>query len=79
MPNITHAGTNCGLPRWLSNKECTCNAGAAGSMPESGSSAGEGTGGLHWQLTSVFLPGESHGQRRLAGNSPWGLKESDIT
>ena len=79
IPNITHAGTNCGLPRWLSNKESTCKAGAAGSMPESGSSAGEGTGGLHWQPTSVFLPGESHGQRRLAGNSPWGLKESDIT
>ena len=22
-----------------------------------------------WQLTPVFLPGESHGQRRLAGHS----------
>ena len=27
-----------------------------------------------WQLTSVFLPGESHEQRRLAGYSPWGGK-----
>ena len=25
-----------------------------------------------WQLTSVFLPGESHGQRSLTGCSPWG-------
>ena len=25
-----------------------------------------------WQLTPVFLPGESHGQRNLAGYSPWG-------
>ena len=25
-----------------------------------------------WQPTSVFLPGESHGQRSLAGYSPWG-------
>ena len=25
----------------------------------------------------VFLPGESHGQRRMAGYSPWGCKESD--
>jgi len=25
-----------------------------------------------WQPTSVFLPGESHGQRSLAGGSPWG-------
>ena len=29
--------------------------------------------------TPVFLPGESHGQRSLAGYSPWGLKESDTT
>ena len=24
---------------------------------------------------SVFLPGESHGQRSLVGHSPWGRKE----
>ena len=27
--------------------------------------------------TSVFLPGESHGQRRLLGYSLWGRKELD--
>ena len=27
-----------------------------------------------WQPTPVFLPGESHGQRSLAGHSPWGCK-----
>ena len=27
-----------------------------------------------WQPTSVFLPGKSHGQRSLAGCSPWGRK-----
>ena len=32
-----------------------------------------------WQPTPVFLPGESHGQRRLGGYSPWGHKESDMT
>ena len=32
-----------------------------------------------WQPTQVFLPEESHGQRRLAGYSPWGCKESDVT
>ena len=32
-----------------------------------------------WQPTPVFLPGKSHGQRRLAGYSPWGHKESDMT
>ena len=32
-----------------------------------------------WQLTPVFLPRESHGQRTLAGYSPQGLKELDST
>ena len=27
-----------------------------------------------WQLTPVFLPGKSHGQRSLAGYTPWGCK-----
>ena len=27
----------------------------------------------------VFLPGKSHGQRNLAGNTPWDHKESDLT
>ena len=32
-----------------------------------------------WQPTLVFLPGESRGQRSLAGYRPWGRKESDTT
>ena len=32
-----------------------------------------------WQPTPVFLPGESQGQSSLAGHSPWGRKESDMT
>ena len=32
-----------------------------------------------WLPIPVFLPGESHGQRSLAGYSPWGSKESDMT
>ena len=32
-----------------------------------------------WQPTPVFLPGESHGQRSLAGYSPRGCKGSDTT
>ena len=27
-----------------------------------------------WQLTPVFLPWKSHGQRNLVGYSPWGHK-----
>ena len=30
-----------------------------------------------WLPTPVFLPGEFHGQRSLAGYSPWVCKESD--
>ena len=47
----------------------------AGSIP--------GSGKIPWrraqQFTPVFLPGEFHGQRSLAGCSPWGHKESDTT
>ena len=32
-----------------------------------------------WHPTSVFLPGEFHGQRSLVGYSPWGHKEMDTT
>ena len=32
-----------------------------------------------WLPTPVFLPGESHRQRSLAGYSPWGHTESDTT
>ena len=32
-----------------------------------------------WQSTAVFLPVKSHGQRSLAGHSPWSCKESDTT
>ena len=32
-----------------------------------------------WQPTSVFLPGESDGQRSLEGYSPYSRKELDMT
>jgi len=32
-----------------------------------------------WQPIPVFLHEKSHGQRSLAGYSPWGLKETDTT
>ena len=32
-----------------------------------------------WQPTPVSMPGKSHGQKSLAGYSPWGHKESDMT
>ena len=32
-----------------------------------------------WQPTPVFFLVKSHGQRNLAGYSPWGRRESDMT
>ena len=32
-----------------------------------------------WQLTPVFLLGESYGQKSLVGYSPWGRKDSDMS
>ena len=46
-----------------------------GSIPGSGRSPWR----RKWQPTPVFLPGESHGRRRLVGYSPWGHKKSDTT
>ena len=66
--------TSSGLPQWLSGKESACNAGATGDLdliPASGRSLGGGHGNP--------LQYSSHGQRNLAGYSPQGLKESDLT
>ena len=35
---------NCGLPRYLSGKESTCNAGDTGTIPGLGRHPGEGNG-----------------------------------
>ena len=49
--------------------------GDMGLIPGSGRYPGGGNG----NCTPVFLPGKSHGQKSLAGSSPWGHKESDTT
>ena len=55
--------------------KCACNVGESGSISGSGRSPGEGDG----KQLLYFLPGGSHGQRSLAGYSPWGHTESDPT
>ena len=32
-----------------------------------------------WPHTPVFLPGKSHGQRKVVGYKEWGHKESNTT
>ena len=34
---------------------------------------------VYFRVTPIFLPGKSHGQRSLAGYSPCGPKEWDMT
>ena len=51
-------------------QETTCNAGDLGSIPGSESS----TWRRKWQPTPVFLSGEFHGQKGLAGYSPFGQR-----
>ena len=55
-------------------KNPSANAGDArdvGSIPGLGRVPGVGNG----KTATVFLPGKFHGQRRLAGCSPWVPKE----
>ena len=51
------------------------NSGDMGSIPGSGKSPGEGKG----NPLQYSCLGNPHGQRSLAGNSPCGQKESDMT
>ena len=55
-----------GFPGDLEVKASAWIAGDLGLIPGSGRSPEEGK----WQPTSVLLPGETHGQRSLVGNSP---------
>ena len=70
-----HTHFNTGLPGDSDGKESACNAGDPGSIP--------GLGNICWRMKlqpiPVFWPGEFHGQRSLAGYSPWSLKELDTT
>ena len=63
------------LPWWFSSKESACSAGDTGDRLDSW--VRKIPWKMAWQPTPVFLPGEYHGQRSLAGYSQWGLKESD--
>ena len=64
-----------GFPGGLDGEESACNAGDLSSIPGLGRSPGEGHGN---PLQYSYLE-NPHGQRSLAGYSPWGYKESDMT
>ena len=64
-----------GFPGGSDCEESACNAGDLGLIPGLGRSPGGGHGNP-LQYSCLENP---HGQRRLAGYSPWGRKESDMT
>ena len=71
------ASSEIGLPRWLSDKESTyqCRKHRCGFN----SWVGRIPWSRKWQCIPVILPGKFQRQRRIAGYSPQGGKESDTT
>ena len=71
---LKRLSSNTRLPQCSDGKESACNVGDLGLIPELGRSPGGGMA-----THSSILVENSHGQRSLAGYSPWGRKESDTT
>ena len=60
-----------GFPGGTVVKNLPANARDAGVISGLRRSPGEGTHFWKWQLTPVFLPGKSYGQRSTVGCTPW--------
>ena len=73
--NQVQTRLSVGLSRWFRGKESTCQCRISG--------FDLWVRKISWsrkhQPTLLFLPGKSHRQRSLVGNSPEGRKESDMT
>ena len=88
LPGNTSVWTSGGLFPTVFYAECNIQKGfpgGSGSLPAIAGDTGFNlwVGKIpwrrKWQPMPVFLPGESHGQRSLAGYSPWDGKELDTT
>ena len=64
-----------GFPGSLAGKESAFNAGDPGLI----SGFRRSPGGGHGNPLQYSCLGDPHGQRSLAGCSPWGCKKSDMT
>ena len=64
-----------GLPWWLSSKQSACQCRRHKFDPWVRKIPWR----RKWQPMPIFLPGKIHGQRSLAGYSPWGCKVLDTT
>ena len=66
----------CGFPSGPDDKTSACDAGDPSQAQPLGQEDPLEKGmATHFSI----LPGESQGQRSLAGYSPWGCKDSDMT
>ena len=74
-PNLVSLNAKKGFPCGSDSKESTCNVGDPGSIPRLGRSPGEGNGNS-FQYSCLE---NSLDRRSLAGYSPQGCKESDMT
>ena len=79
---LMHNSPSYGLPRWCSAKESACQCKRlrrVGFDPWAGKISPDLEEEVATHPIAVFLPEKSHGQRSLAGYSPGGHKESDMT
>ena len=74
-PFAVRSGPDQQITNVSDGKESACNGGRSRFDPRVGKIPWR----REWLRTPVFLPGESHGQRSLTGDSPWGHKESHAT
>ena len=68
-----------GFPGGVVVKNPSANAGDAGDVGSIPPWLRKSLWRWEWKSTPVLLPGKPHGQRSLAGYSPWGCKELDTT
>ena len=79
LPSICHEVVMPGLPGWLSGQEFTCDAEDAGDAMGLIPGLGRSPRGGHGNPLQCSCLENPHGQRSLAGDSPWDRKESDKT
>ena len=75
VKNCCNLAIEWGFPGSSAGKESACSAGDSGSIPGLGRFLGRGHGNP-LQYSSLENP---HGQRSMAGYSPWVCKELDMT
>ena len=76
FPVYLHTAIRVGYTWWLSSKESACNAGDKGWRCGFDPWVRKIHWRRKWQPTPVFLPGESHGQRSLAGFTVHGVAKN---